>query len=70
MPHTTDICLYCGRHSDVIPLIAVQYRSNTHWICPQHLPILIHKPEQLVGLLPGLENVTPADHQEHDHHHD
>ncbi|UCH59595.1 MAG: hypothetical protein JSV61_15445 [Anaerolineales bacterium] len=68
MEQTIPACLYCGRNSDAIPLIAIQYRSDTQWICPQHLPILIHKPEQLVAFLPGLENVTPADHNDHDHH--
>lgn len=49
-------CLYCQRTAEEIPLITIQYRGKEYFICPQHLPILIHKPEQLVGLLPGFEN--------------
>jgi hypothetical protein len=34
------------------------------WICPQHMPILIHDPAQLVGKMPGAENLKPSDHHE------
>lgn len=40
-------CLYCERESDEVPLIALIFRGLEMWICPQHLPILIHKPAQL-----------------------
>ncbi|HLA96883.1 MAG TPA: hypothetical protein VJL34_00400 [Anaerolineales bacterium] len=70
MPHIQPACLYCHRDSDAVPLIAVQFRSDTHWICPQHLPIMIHKPEQLVDLLPGLENTPPEGAHDHHHHHE
>lgn len=54
-------CLYCERDSALVPLIAVQYREQEFWICPQHLPLLIHKPEQLVGFLPGADGLDAAD---------
>lgn len=47
-------CLACERPSGEVPLIPVQYRGRDLWICPQHLPILIHKPEQLADRLPGI----------------
>lgn len=50
-------CLACGKTNQEIPLIAISYLDKTYWICPQHLPLLIHKPEQLVGLLPGAEKL-------------
>jgi hypothetical protein len=34
------------------------------WICPQHLPLLIHNPQQLAGKLAGAENLKPADHHD------
>lgn len=40
-------CLSCGRPSDRVPLLRVVYRDQEQWICPQCLPILIHKPERL-----------------------
>ncbi len=57
-------CLFCNRDSDQVPLITLNFQGSKVWICPQHLPILIHDPAQLVGKLPGAENLTPAEHQD------
>ncbi|GAB4475741.1 MAG: hypothetical protein Kow00124_17060 [Anaerolineae bacterium] len=59
-------CLYCERGEESVPLLAMQFRGGAIWICPQHLPILIHKPEQLADRLPGAERLEPADHEDHD----
>jgi hypothetical protein len=56
----TPRCLYCQRDSEQIPLVSLLYRKQNLWICPEHLPILIHKPHQLVGKLPGAENFESA----------
>ena len=37
-------CLYCEQTQDEIPLLALTYQGESYWICPSHLPILIHKP--------------------------
>ena len=60
-------CVYCERDSDQVPLVALRYQEAEMWICPQHLPILIHKPAQLVGKLPGAEHLAPP--EAHGHHH-
>jgi hypothetical protein len=57
-------CLACKRGADKTPLIALDYRDSKFWICPQHLPVLIHDPSRLVGLLPGAEDLRPADHHD------
>ena len=49
-------CLACGRGSELTPLIPLEYRGERIWICPQHLPVLIHDPGQLVGRLEGAEH--------------
>ncbi len=54
MPDKIPACIACDRTSDEIPLIHLFYRDQEYWICPQHLPVLIHKPAQLAGKLPGL----------------
>lgn len=59
-----DACLTCGRGEEATPLIALRYRATQYWICPQHLPILIHDPGRLVGMLPGAEGLTPAEHHD------
>jgi hypothetical protein len=53
-------CIGCGKSSDETPLIPFEYLESKYWICPQHMPVLIHKPEELVGKLPGAENLNPA----------
>jgi hypothetical protein len=60
----TPKCLACQSTDEQTPLVALQYRGQPLWICPQHLPILIHDPARLVGTLPGAENLRPADHHD------
>lgn len=57
-------CLACERGSDVTPLIRLEYRGEPHWICPEHLPVLIHDPGRLVGRLAGAEHLRPAEHHD------
>jgi len=52
-------CLVCSKTNKEIPLLSLIYQDKTYWVCPQHLPLLIHKPEQLIGLLPGAEKFDP-----------
>jgi len=58
------ICLACKRGTEETPLVYLEYQDSPLWICPQHLPILIHEPAQLIGLLPGAEHLSPADHHD------
>jgi len=57
-------CVACRRESDETPLLRLEYRHSPFWICPQHLPILIHDPQRLVGKLPGAEGLEPAEHHD------
>ena len=59
MQSESPYCLYCERNSEEVPLIRLFYRGQEHWICPQHFPILIHKPAQLADKLPGIEKMGP-----------
>lgn len=64
MTHTLSSahhCLVCDRTQDEVPLIGFRYQSADLWICPQHIPILIHRPEELAGKLPGAERLKPAE---------
>jgi hypothetical protein len=58
------ICLLCQRDENETPLVQLIYRGSTLSICPQHLPVLIHDPQQLVGKLPGAERLRPAEHKD------
>ena len=57
-------CLACKRTTAETPLIPLEYLDSRLWICPQHLPILIHDPQRLVGILPGAENLSPSEHHD------
>jgi hypothetical protein len=63
---TQQMCLYCERDNLQVPLLAIQYQDKELWICPQHLPILIHKPAQLAHKLPGMEKIDPPEGHIHD----
>lgn len=49
-------CIICNKSEDEIPLTKFDYKNNGFWICSQHIPILIHDPKKMDGLLPGAEN--------------
>ncbi len=57
-------CLECGRTPQETPLIRLEYLAGSYWICPEHLPILIHDPARLIGTLPGAERLRPAEHED------
>jgi hypothetical protein len=62
MTEQPPICIQCERTSDEVPLILMRYSGSEFWICPQHLPILIHKPAQLADKLPGAASFGPSEH--------
>lgn len=57
-------CIVCKRGSADVPLISFRFKGSDLWICPQHLPILIHDPGKLIDVLPGAEGLSPADHHD------
>jgi hypothetical protein len=64
MNESLPVCLMCERNSDDVPLIPIEYRGATIRVCPQHLPILIHDPGQLIGRLSGAERFLPSEHHD------
>lgn len=61
---TEKKCLACGRDEHATPLICIDYQGERTWICPQHMPILIHNPAELDGMLDNARNLKPADHHD------
>lgn len=57
-------CLNCKRSSEQVPLIRLQYTGSEHWICPQCLPILIHKPERLAAVAGDWTKYGGAEHDD------
>ena len=61
MASTLPKCLVCDRTPDQTPLLILRYQDSDLWICPQDLPILIHKPHELADRLPNLDLAAPPD---------
>lgn len=59
-----QVCVVCQKSNQEIPLLGLTYMDDKFWICPQDFPTLIHKPEKLIGKLPGAEKLVPADHHD------
>lgn len=64
MKNNDAVCLVCKRESDQVPLISFRYKGSGLFICPQHLPLLIHDPAKLAEVLPGADTLHPADHHD------
>ncbi len=62
MTTETKTCIVCKQNSRQVPLLAVEYQDRQYWICPQHLPILIHNPQELTGVLPGADKLQGHEH--------
>lgn len=60
-----NACLNCNRTEQEYPLVKLTYQGKELFICPQCLPVLIHKPENLVGKIPDF--APPANSQPHEH---
>ncbi len=50
MAENTEKCVRCDRTSAEVPLLRLRYQEHEYWICPQDLPVLIHRPEQIAEL--------------------
>jgi hypothetical protein len=50
-------CIFCKKDDSQVPLVQLSYQKVNYWICPQHIPILIHEPGKLAGMLPDAENL-------------
>lgn len=35
-------CMFCGCDDSQVPLIAVQCKGESSWVCPKEMPSLIH----------------------------
>jgi hypothetical protein len=57
-------CLNCEKTEQEIPLLHLTFKGETKHICPQCLPVLIHKPQVLADKLPGF---TPPAVPPHEH---
>ncbi len=57
MDNQNKECIFCKRTQEEVPLVTLDFKGKAYAICPQHIPILIHEPTKLEGMLPGAENM-------------
>jgi hypothetical protein len=53
-------CLVCGKTENEVPLVKLAFKGEELRICPQHMPLLIHEPQKLTGMIEGIEKINPA----------
>jgi len=62
MTHKEDKeCIVCNRTDGHVPLTHFTFMGTDFWICSQHIPIIIHEPSKLIGLLPEADKIPPAE---------
>lgn len=57
-----NYCLNCNASENEMPLVNLVYSGKPAFICSKCLPILIHKPEMLIGKIEGAEKIKAAKH--------
>lgn len=55
-----NYCLNCNASENEMPLVNLVYSGKPAFICSKCLPILIHKPEMLIGKIEGAEKIKAA----------
>lgn len=50
-------CLVCKRTQEEMPVTRFYYQKTEFYICAEHMPVLIHNPQQLIGILPGADEM-------------
>ena len=59
---TEKTCVNCNRTDEQIPLLNLTFKNETKYICPQCLPVLIHKIHLIADKFPGIEIAPATDH--------
>lgn len=62
METSNQKCAVCENTSQDVPLLVLTYQGKNYYVCSTHLPLLIHHPERLAGILPGAENLRAGEH--------
>jgi hypothetical protein len=53
-------CIYWYQSDQTILSLPSQYQGRYDQVCPEHLPILIHKTNKLADTLPGRDHLSLA----------
>lgn len=58
----TYICVNCGKSEAEAPVLTMRFQGEEIKLCASCFPILLHRPDQLVGRLKGAEVIKPVSH--------
>ncbi len=47
-------CIVCQQTEEQVPIVRFKFKGKKYGICSMHVPILIHKAQDLESLLPGI----------------
>ena len=47
-------CIVCHKTDQEVPLLRFKFKGKKYDICSQHVPVLIHKAQELESILPGV----------------
>ena len=62
---SNSTCLNCGASEQEKPLLTLKFQGRELYMCPQCMPILIHKSQQLADKIPGFQPSDSASDHEH-----
>jgi hypothetical protein len=55
-------CVRCEKSESEVPILRLRFMGEEEAICSSCLPVLIHRPDQLIGRLKGAERIEPSSH--------
>jgi hypothetical protein len=61
-PFSTYTCVNCGKSEAEVPILKMRFQEAEIMLCSSCFPILLHRPDQLVGRLKGAEVIKPVSH--------
>lgn len=53
-------CIVCKKSSMEMPVTKFYHKNSSFYICSQHIPVLIHNPQELVGLIDDADTLQGA----------
>jgi len=56
------VCINCARTDAQAPILRLRFQGADVSLCSSCLPVLLHRPDKLVGRLKGAESIQPASH--------
>jgi len=53
----TKTCIVCKKSAMETPVTKFYHKNSSFFICSQHIPVLIHNPQELAGLIDDADSL-------------